>query len=45
MIYARHLASEWLPIAAALLVSTVLAIAVTAWVFQRLARRAPGPPS
>jgi holin-like protein len=45
MLYARQLASEWLPIAAALLVSTVLAIAVTAWVFQRLARRTPGPPS
>ncbi|HEX4885210.1 MAG TPA: CidA/LrgA family protein [Casimicrobiaceae bacterium] len=42
MLYARQLASEWMPIVVALVVSTVLAIAVAAWVFARLARHAPG---
>jgi holin-like protein len=37
MMYARQLADEWLPIAVALAVSTVLAIAVAALVFRRLA--------
>jgi holin-like protein len=41
MLYARQLASEWMPIVVALVVSTVLAIAVAAWVFARLARHAP----
>jgi holin-like protein len=39
MLYARQLADEWLPILVALVVSTVLAIAVAAIVFARLARR------
>jgi holin-like protein len=39
IMYARHLADEWLPIAAALVVSTVLAIAVAALVFRWLAGR------
>jgi holin-like protein len=37
MLYVRQLAHEWLPIAVALAVSTVLAIGVAALVFQRLA--------
>ena len=41
MLYVRQLAHEWLPIVAALAVSTVLAIAVAALVFERLAGRAP----
>lgn len=40
MLYVRQLASEWVPIVVALVVSTVLAIAVAAIVFERLARRA-----
>jgi holin-like protein len=39
MMYFRHLAGEWLPIALALLVSTVLAIAASALTFAALARR------
>ena len=39
MLYVRQLASEWVPIAVAIVVSTVLAIAVTALVFERLSRR------
>jgi holin-like protein len=39
MMYARQLADEWLPIAVALVVSTVLAIAVAALVFRWLAGR------
>lgn len=39
MLHLDRVASEWLPIVAALLVSTVLALAATAWTFQRLARR------
>ena len=42
MLYVRQIASEWLSIAAAIGVSTVLAIAVSAVVFQRLSRRASG---
>ena len=38
MLYARQLAAEWLPIAVALVVSTALAIAVSAIVFDRLSR-------
>lgn len=37
MLYAGQLAHEWLPIVVALAVSTVLAIAVAALVFERLA--------
>jgi holin-like protein len=40
MMYVRQLADEWVPIAAALVVSTALAIAVSAIVFAWLARRA-----
>lgn len=39
MLYVARLADEWLPIVVALVVSTVLAIAATAWTFQWLARR------
>ena len=39
MLHVARVADEWLPIAVALVVSTVLAIAVTAFVFQRLAQR------
>jgi putative effector of murein hydrolase LrgA (UPF0299 family) len=38
--YARQLANEWVPITVALVVSTVLAIAVAAVVFRWLAVRA-----
>ena len=41
MLYVRQIADEWLPIVAALVVSTLLAIAVSALVFARLARRPP----
>lgn len=40
MLYMRQIASEWIPIAAGIAVSTVLAIAISAVVFQRLSRRA-----
>jgi holin-like protein len=39
MLYIRQIASEWIPIAVGIGVSTVLAIAVSAVVFQRLLRR------
>ena len=39
MLHVARVADEWLPIVVALAVSTVLAIAVTAIVFQRLAQR------
>jgi len=39
MLYLREIASEWVPIAVAIAVSTVFAIAVSAVVFQRLSRR------
>lgn len=39
LLHVARVADEWLPIAAALVVSTVLAMAVTAIVFERLARR------
>lgn len=40
MLYVRTLADQWLPIVAALVVSTLLAIGVAALVFARLARGA-----
>jgi holin-like protein len=40
MLHLHRVASEWVPIVVALVVSTVLALAATAWTFQRLARRA-----
>lgn len=40
MLHLHRVANEWLPIVVALVVSTVLALAATAWTFQRLARRA-----
>lgn len=43
MLHVHRLASEWLPIAVALVVSTVLAIAATAWTFAWLARRQEAP--
>jgi holin-like protein len=46
MLYAHQLADEWVPIVVALVVSTVLAIAVAAVVFARLAgSRACNPAS
>lgn len=39
MLHAARLAEEWLPIAVALVVSTALAIAVTAWVIEFTRRR------
>lgn len=39
MLYARQLADEWVPVVVALVVSTVVAIAVAALVFARLAGR------
>lgn len=39
MLHVARVADEWVPIVVALLVSTVLAIAVTAYVFQHLAQR------
>ena len=39
LLHVARVADEWLPILAALVVSTVLAVAVTALVFERLARR------
>jgi len=38
MLYLDLIAEQWLPILAALLVSTALTIAVTGWLMQRLAR-------
>ncbi len=40
MLHLERVASEWVPIAVALIISTVLALAATAWTFQHLARRA-----
>jgi holin-like protein len=39
MLHLHRVADEWMPIVVALLVSTVLALAATAWTFQYLARR------
>ncbi|MBS0308254.1 MAG: CidA/LrgA family protein [Proteobacteria bacterium] len=39
MVYANRIAAEWLPIAVALVVSTVAALVVTALVIQGLKRR------
>lgn len=43
MLHVAQFESEWLPIAVALVVSTVLAIAVSAVTFQWLLRRREGP--
>ena len=40
MLHLHRVANEWLPIVVALVASTVLALAATAWTFQYLARRA-----
>lgn len=45
MLHVAQIESEWLPIAVALVVSTVLAIAVSAVTFQWLLRRREGPAS
>ena len=45
MLHARLMARDWLPIAAALLLSTGLTIAVTAWLMLRLSRRAVAAPT
>ncbi len=45
MLHVARVADEWLPIAVALTVSTVLAIAATALTFQWLARRQEGSES
>lgn len=39
VLYGGLLAAEWLPLSVALLVSTLLGIAVTAWLLLRLLRR------
>jgi len=39
MLHLDLIAEQWLPILAALLVSTALTIAVTGWLMQRLAKR------
>jgi len=39
IVHAERLGGEWLPIVAALLVSTVVTLVVTAWVMQWLVRR------
>jgi holin-like protein len=36
VMYVRELAADWVPIAMALVLSTVVGLAVTAWVAQRL---------
>lgn len=41
MLHFERLRSEWLPISAALIVSTVATIAVSAWVLNKLKRKAP----
>lgn len=43
MLYAGRIAEEWLPILVALVVSTLLALAVTAWLLQRLQAAAEDP--
>lgn len=40
VVYLSRVGDEWLALSAALLVSTALAIGVTAWVMQALVRRA-----
>ncbi len=44
MLHFRLLGDEWLPIAVALVLSTVLTIAVTAWMMQALSRNPEGTP-
>ena len=39
MLHLDLIAAQWLPIAAALVISTALTIGVTAWVMQRLAKK------
>ncbi len=39
MLHFKLLAGDWLPLSAALIVSTLLTIAVTAWLMARLARK------
>jgi holin-like protein len=36
VMYGRELAADWVPIAIAIVLSTVVGLAVTAWVAQRL---------
>jgi holin-like protein len=43
MVHFKLLAAEWLPLAAGLLVSTVMTIAVTAWVMSALSRKNAQP--
>ncbi len=42
MLHFKLLAGNWLPLGAALILSTLLTIAVTAWLMARLSRR-PAP--
>jgi holin-like protein len=42
MLHLDLIMSQWLPILAALVISTALTIGVTAWVMQRLARKEAG---
>ncbi len=41
MLHFKLLAGDWLPLFAALLLSTLLTIAVTAWLMARLSRKPP----
>ncbi|HEX9391267.1 MAG TPA: CidA/LrgA family protein [Usitatibacteraceae bacterium] len=43
MLHFERLRSEWLPISAALLISTTATIAVSAWVLNKLKRKTPAP--
>lgn len=45
MLHGGRIRAEWLPIAAALIVSAALTILVTAMVFRLLSRLAPMPPT
>ena len=41
MLHFKLLAGDWLPLGAALIASTLLTIAVTAWLMARLSRKPP----
>ena len=44
VLHLARVGDEWLPLAAALVLSTLLAVVVTAWIMQRLGRPAAGEP-
>ncbi len=45
VMFVRELRADWLPISIAIVVSTVVGLAVTAWVAQRLIGQEPATPS